>query len=705
MRSVVVPENVSQSIRRGYAQILAVHAALLHNGKIVYFSGDQHDPGRNAIGDFDYTRLFDCSTLAVSAPPAAPSIRDLFCCGHAFLADGRLLVGGGTQGWSGEQIDGGDPHGHAGAGHFRGTRECYTFDPGGGHWQDAAAMVREPGFSTGGGRWYPTLITLGNGNVLAVSGHPSDADHRHYNNTIETYAPGGSGGSWTDVGVLPGTMAGYDDLTFYPRCHLLKNGKVFFSSSINGQSMVWDTSSHAWAPVCPGVSSGAYSNSIAANSVLLPLLHEDGYRQRVLACGDVIARRIDLDASTPAWQATSPRTLTINGNAPVRTHCNSVLLPTGEVVTTGGMRDQGNDPGSAVLNVEVYRHQTDTWITLPSTANTSIARNYHSVALLMPDGRVWMCGSNIRASWSFHEPGNYPGTLPNNAQDGITDNRHLEIELFEPWYYGRPDRPDIAVQTPAVSVGGSFNIGTQRAATVSRVAVIRVGSSTHSFNPDQRYVGLPFTRSNGSLNVQLPDNENLLPPGYYLVYILDQVVDPVTSAVLDVPSIGQFLRIDNGKIFKELKWEIKELKFELKDNIKRELDLVWKLEIETIPPKSPKENVENPFGKHEWRFDPIAMQEQLAKLALHIDNMNRKAGTAKPFIKMAERPAVGQPAMQAAAERTPPPSKEEMVLFQHHGGHGGDHGADHNKDKDDHHGHHDGDGKKPKDEPRGPKAK
>ena len=338
MRCVVVPETATAGVKQGYADILAVHAALLHNGRIVFFSGDQHDPGRNAIGDFDHARLFDCATLAISTPAAAPFIRDLFCCGHAMLADGRVLVAGGTQAWTTTLVGGGDPHGHAGFQHFRGTAEAFVFNPAGNQWQAVARMVPQPGSAVGGGG-DPTLLALGNGHVLALSGHPTDADTRHYNNTVEVYAPSSAAGTWSDVGGPPSTLVGYDDLTYYPRCHLLKNGRVFFSSSINGQSMTWDTTSHAWAVVCAGVPDGAYSNSIAANSVLLPLLHEDGFRQRVLVCGQQTARRIDLEGPRRPGRRLRRARLRSGVAIPARTHCNSVLLPTGDVAVVGGMQD------------------------------------------------------------------------------------------------------------------------------------------------------------------------------------------------------------------------------------------------------------------------------------------------------------------------------------------------------------------------------
>jgi hypothetical protein len=680
MRCVVIPDGGAASVQNAYAQVLAVHAALLHTGQILFFSGDEHDPGRHHLHQFDHARLMDCQTLAISSPAPSPTIRDLFCCGHAFLADGRLLVGGGTEAWTLDQVGGADPHGHAGAGHFRGTAEAYAYDPASNQWVAVHRMVPEPGKSTGGGRWYPTLVTLGNGHVAAFSGHPSDADTRHYNNTVEAFRPSPvPTGQWTDLGTVPAPMAGYGDLTYYPRAHLIKDGRLFFSSPINGQSFKWNTTTHLWTPVCAGP--GNDYDGIGTNSVLLPLLPEESYRTRALVCGRSVAKRIDLDDLFPQWQPTLPRTLLANGTPPVRTHCNSVLLPTGDVVVCGGMQDPGNDPGSAVLAIEIYRPTTNSWATMPTAANAHVPRNYHSVALLMPDGRVWMAGSNKHASWSYHEPGNYPASLPTTAQDGSIDNRELRIELFEPWYVGRPDRPSFTKSASAVSVGATFEIQTSVANTISRVAAIRAGSSTHAFNPDQRYVGLPFTRGVGKLTVSVPDNENLLPPGHYLLFVLDSVVDPATGAILDVPSVGQFLRIDNAKPFKELKWEIKDtVKWEIKENLKREIDVFVKRDFEIPDPKGPREG--DPFDKLKFATDP---PEWLGLLAERVDNLERRIPQGRAFIKSEERPPVepARPFVDPATQRTPPPTPDELALRDHHmpevggkGAHRGEHGGD-----------------------------
>ena len=98
------------------AGILAVHAALLHTGKIVYFGGDQHTGSLNTSGDVDHTRLFDCATHAITTVTGLPGNSDLFCSGHAQLADGRILAAGGTRKWGGGGI-------HP-PGHFIGLRDA-----------------------------------------------------------------------------------------------------------------------------------------------------------------------------------------------------------------------------------------------------------------------------------------------------------------------------------------------------------------------------------------------------------------------------------------------------------------------------------------------------------------------------------------------------------------------------------------------------
>jgi len=111
------------------APIVQVHLHLLPTGKVLSW-GRTGDP-----------RVWDPATGAFTPVPA-PSL--LFCAGHDFLPDGRLLVAGG-------HIS--DLHGLA---------NTNVFDPVAGVWQVEPAMAA--------GRWYPTNTTLPNGEVLTLAG-------------------------------------------------------------------------------------------------------------------------------------------------------------------------------------------------------------------------------------------------------------------------------------------------------------------------------------------------------------------------------------------------------------------------------------------------------------------------------------------------------------------------------------------------------
>ena len=75
---------------------------------------------------------------------------------------------------------------------------------------------------------------------------------------------------------------------------------------------------------------------------------------------------------------------------------------------------------------------------------------------------------------------------------------------------------------------------TPDAARIASVSLIKLGSDTHSFNMDQRFLQLPFAAAGGTLNVQAPANANLAPPGYYMLFILDTSGVPSVAATLQL---------------------------------------------------------------------------------------------------------------------------------------------------------------------------
>jgi hypothetical protein len=196
-------------------------------------------------------------------------------------------------------------------------------------------------------------------------------------------------------------------------------------------------------------------------------------------------------------------------------HANVVLLPTGEIFLCGGINAGPDDPitdATAVLMPEIYNPYTDTW----SIAGESAAspRNYHSVALLMPDGRVWTAGSD-------RDAGRGAGAPP----PGNIDVRNLDIEIYEPWYYSDPGRPDIKAPSLAYPKE-TILVQSTYASEIERVVMLRCGTCTHAFNPDQRMLELAFSKAipddqdDQNLLVKMPPDNNILVPGPYLIHTI-----------------------------------------------------------------------------------------------------------------------------------------------------------------------------------------
>jgi hypothetical protein len=166
-----------------------------------------------------------------------------------------------------------------------------------------------------------------------------------------------------------------------------------------------------------------------------------------------------------------------------------------------------------VVDPEIYDPFTDKWTWLRDPAPT--VRNYHSVALLMPDGRVWVAGSDKDAG-------------------GGPPARILDIDLYEPWYHGNPRRPFVKAAPSLAYPKETVVVRSTFADEIQRVVLLRCGSATHAFDPDQRYISLSFRHVvDDILLVQMPPDNNVLPPGPYFIYTVRRDSNP-----LGLPSYG-----------------------------------------------------------------------------------------------------------------------------------------------------------------------
>jgi hypothetical protein len=176
---------------------------------------------------------------------------------------------------------------------------------------------------------------------------------------------------------------------------------------------------------------------------------------------------------------------------------------------SGSAKDE--DATTASLKAEIYDPATNSFS--PAGSNT-YPRLYHNVQLLLPDGTVALTGGN--------------------PEQGVFENH---IEIYQPSYLFNSDgslatRPRISAGAPgSVTYAQSFTVPTPDAADVASVVLMKAGSVTHSFDMDQRYVGLSFTAgTSGTLTVTGPPESNIAPPGYYMLFLVRRHVITATCA-------------------------------------------------------------------------------------------------------------------------------------------------------------------------------
>ena len=412
---------------------------------------------------------------------------NLFCSGHAFLPDGRLLVAGGHLA---------DSHG---------VNQVSIYDPAANTWTPSSVMNN--------GRWYPTAITLPDGRVLVLSGSYFDPTQPNpvVNNVVSQIW---SNGSFTSVAPIPD---GAFDL--YPRMHVASTGLVYLTSLV--QTWALDVSGAGQWTALPGVTR---LNGLRdyAPSVLYDV-------DKVIFTGGgnpptANAEIIDLSQAQPAWRATDPMSF------PRRQH-NATILPDGTVLVTGGTRsgaiadtDQAFNnlaPGQPVHIAELWDPHTGHWTQL---AAEKTDRCYHSTAVLLPDGRVLSAGSG---EFVLNE-----GTAQQRQND--PQDSHLDAQVFSPPYLFKGPRPEITSAPDSVHYGDTFEIGTAQPDAIGAVTLVRLSSVTHSFNAGQRINFLSSEVQAGTLNATAPPSAGACPPGHYMLFILDQQ---------GVPSIAKIVQI------------------------------------------------------------------------------------------------------------------------------------------------------------------
>jgi hypothetical protein len=445
-----------------------IHAALLRTGKVLLIAGSGNDE-KNFDAKSFRSVLWDPETNEFTD---IPTPWDAFCAGHVFLPNGNLLVAGGTAKYEDLTVQPKQD--------YEGLKDSYEFNP----LTERYEKVDSMDFA----RWYPTLVALKDGKILSSSG--LDENGFLLNGQTEIYDPATK--EWTERKDLNRY------LPTYPALFLMADGQLFYSGSTDGYGDpqkgrtpgLWNLNDNSFKEV-PGLPDKDIVET--STSVLLPPAQD----QKVMilgggAVGDspVTTDRTaiaDLDEENPQY-VQGP-----NLNEGMR-YPNAVILPNDTVLQTGGSRDYRADD---ILEANIYDPKTNKFT---KAANPTIGRNYHSQALLLPDGRVATFGSN---------------PLDNSFE--------MRIEIYSPAYlYKDTPRPVIKGGEKELTWGSTTELKTSNPSDIQKVKLMRPSAVTHVTDVEQRSVDLDFTRTKDGVTIQVPDNQGLLPAGWYMAFATDK---------------------------------------------------------------------------------------------------------------------------------------------------------------------------------------
>ncbi|WP_415940823.1 galactose oxidase-like domain-containing protein [Streptomyces sp. 067-1] len=576
-----------------------IHAALLRTGKVLLVAGSGNNQDNSDAKQYD-TRIWDPVKGTIKKVPT-PS--DLFCTGHTQLANGNLLIAGGTKRYeklkgdvtkagglmvvhnenpdkpitlpAGTRFTGKENHktfvskdpvlvpraekvfdkatgkflrndpglgriyveaqksgseyetgtednyriqGLSGADarntygiaqklaldkkDFQGIRDAFEFDP------VAEKYIKVDPMHEA--RWYPTLTTLSDGKILSVSG--LDDIGQLVPGKNEIYDPKTKEWTYTDK---------IRQFPTYPALFLMDNGKIFYSGANAGYGPddvgrdpgIWDVETNKFTKI-PGMSDANMLET--ANTVLLPPAQDEKYM--VIGGGGVGESKLSSEKTRIVdLKADDPRFVDGPSLEKGTRYPQASVLPDDSVLVSGGSEDYRGRSDSNILQARLYHPGTNSF---ERVADPLVGRNYHSGSILLPDGRLMFFGSDsLYADKANTKPGKF----------------EQRIEIYTPPYLYRDSRPDLSGGPQTIERGESGTFTSRAASTVKKVRLIRPSASTHVTDVDQRSVALDFKADGDKLTVTVPGSRNVVPSGWYMLFVTDGEGTPSKAEWVRVP--------------------------------------------------------------------------------------------------------------------------------------------------------------------------
>ncbi len=434
-------------------------AVLLPDGRVMYC--------HNTLDPF----IFNPVNNQITRPPASP--RQQGCHAVTVLPNGLVIyVGGHDMGVYGP-----------------GTKQVKTYDP------VASKWVVRPDLT--GARWYPSMVPLSDGSLLAIGGGNENNPVR--SKTSEIMDPLTM--KWTQVGDIAIGNEVSPIVQLY-------TGEVLMT---HRPPQLYNPSSKTWRKAGDFVQGNRMANGDHADHdmVLMP----DG---KAVAIGFYSftpgqpGNQVEIyDPALDSWK--------LGANfAPVRSRPNLTLLPGKKILVMGGYKQEKSAPGDTnawgqLKLSDLYEPGTDSWRRL---ADLNVAREYHATPVLVPDGRVIIVGGE-------GEPGNEPAKST--------------LEAFTPPYMLHGVRPEIKPMAKSeFGRGEIIDFDIQKTMAPTSVILMSTSANTHFMDSgNNRYLELGFTMTGNSVHAQVPADAIKMPYGFYMLFVM----------VDDIPSQARMIKI------------------------------------------------------------------------------------------------------------------------------------------------------------------
>jgi hypothetical protein len=387
---------------------------------------------------------------------------------------------------------------------FWGTRKSYIFNIHTETYQRVSDMNLA--------RWYPTLVGLKDGNVLAVSG--LDQFGKIITGHSEEFSL--KTHRWT---LKPQLKHSFPT---YPALFLMPDGDLFFTGASAGygpdnkswrEPGIWNPNTDTFTPVTAGLQDANQLET--AGSIILPPAQDQRYAivggggvgQSPLSTARINV--VNLNSKHPRWRP--------DGRLPTGTRYPEVVItPNDGVVISGGSKYYRGMHGSDLMTAHMWMPNTGK---VSKLADPLVGRDYHSEGLLLPDGRILTLGGN---------------PLFGDNQDSTPQVFRRQISIYSPPYLYHGPRPRLTGGPSRLQPGQTGTFTTPDSGSIVKARLMHPSAVTHVTDVQQRSIALTIKRHAGAVALTIPRGAGLVPAGWYMLFVDNRH---------GVPSVARWVKI------------------------------------------------------------------------------------------------------------------------------------------------------------------